>query len=92
MVAGEGHGYVKGLGKLGGRMALQGRKTSSSPASACPGEEEAQCRSKQHYFVLFYFYYFLTVHETTPFCLKHVVSFKMKRPQNMLMSKSVHNL
>jgi hypothetical protein len=86
-------GYVRGLGKLGGgENGIAGRKISSSLASACPGEEEAQCRSKQHCFVVFYFYYFLTVHETTPFCLKHAVSFKMKRPQNMLMSKSVHNL
>ena len=53
-------------------VALQGRETSSSPVSACPGEKEAQCRPNQHCFVFF------PVHETTLFCPKHVVSFKRK--------------
>jgi hypothetical protein len=36
--------------------ALQGRETSSSPASACAGEEEAQYRSKRYCFVLSFFF------------------------------------
>jgi len=53
-----GHGSLLGfLGKWGGERGtvLQGRETFSSLASACAGEEEAQCRSKQHCFVLSFF-------------------------------------
>jgi hypothetical protein len=53
-------------------VALQGRETSSTPVSACPGEKKAQCRTKRHCFVFF------SVHETTLFCSKRVVSFKRK--------------
>jgi len=58
MVAGERRGWCQDLGKWGGTeresvcVALQGRETSSSPASVCLGDEEAQCRSKRHCFVL----------------------------------------
>jgi len=37
-------------------------------------------------------FFFETKHDTTPFFPKHAVSFKRKRHQNMLMSKSVLNL
>jgi len=40
------------LGKRG-KKALQGRKSSSSPACACLGERDVQCRSKQHCFPYF---------------------------------------
>ena len=83
MVAGERRGWCQDLGKWGGgrererRVALHGRETSSSPASVCLGDEEAQCRSKQHCFVL-----------PLSLCFfERVVSFKRKRHQNMLMSK-----
>jgi hypothetical protein len=61
-----GHGlcwvsWTSGVEREG--LALQGRETSSSPASACLGEEEdLRCHSKQHRFDLF-----LTIHETISF-------------------------
>jgi len=50
-MVGEGGWVVLGFGQVGGgerkRVALQGRETSSFPASACPGEDV-------HCFVLFF--------------------------------------
>jgi len=44
------------VGKEREIVALQGRETSSFPASACPEEEEdPRCHSKRHRFGFFFF-------------------------------------
>ena len=68
-------------------MALQGRETSSSPVSTCPGEKEAQCCPNNIVSCFF------LVHEMTLFCPKHVVSFKRKGAKmHVLIFESVLNL
>jgi len=54
-----GMGRARFLGKWGGERgsSVAEEQNSSSPASACAGEEEAQCRSKRHCFVLFPFFF-----------------------------------
>jgi len=76
MVVGhEREWVVSGFGQIG-REALQGRKTSSSPVCVRSGEEEdAQCNSKWHHFVLLFLW---TAHEIATFWTKHAVSFKRK--------------
>jgi len=66
MVAGERRGWCQDLGKWGGgrereRVALHGRETSSSPASVCLGDEEAQCRSKDIVLCFLFLFVFLNV-------------------------------
>jgi len=58
-----------------GRGEKQGRKFFFFLCLARPGkEEDPQCRSKWHRLGLFSLF-FETVDETTPFYLKHTVSF-----------------
>jgi hypothetical protein len=56
---------------------VEENKNFSSPV-ACPGEEEGETVPFKNDTVLFFFFVFFLMHETTSFSLKHVVSFKWK--------------
>jgi len=82
-----------GFGRERGRGVDAGEHNPSSPASARLGEEEEPTVTFQT--ALFWassLLLFLTIDETTLFCLKHVVSFKRKWRQNVSISESVLNL
>jgi len=68
------------------RVALQGRETSSSPASAYIGEEEdPQCHSKRHRIGFCLLLFLWIVHEML-FWPKRAISFKRKWRQNVNFS------
>jgi len=96
MVVGhEGVWVVSGFEKVGRERekGITGEKNNFFPACACPGEEEAQCHSKRHCFVLLSLSLSLslmwTVHETMLFEQNTLFHLKEKRRQNVLIFESV---
>jgi len=76
-------------GVEGEGAVLQGRETSS-PASACLGEEEDPwCRLKRHRFG---FFFFMNSTWNNVFLPKHVISFKRKWRQNVSIPNQSFNL
>jgi len=99
VVGHEGVWVVSGFEKVGREREkrITGEKNFFFPARACPGEEEAQCHSKRHCFVLLSLSLSVslslmwTVHEMMLFWTKHAVSFKRKKTPKCVNFRISHS-